>query len=322
MAQKMFYSDYHTFSEWSANAPATDNNGGFFEKISKLHSKSYQKLSRLIHVKDILSNIIRVVQLTIILSKLELEDKFFTILIEISTIYFGLSVLQIIMLYINCVCILKACFKRIDDNLVHMQKIVINDMKPRVSNVICHTQRNQFLLIELRILKKQHLMICNAVQMLNIIFNLQLLAALVMSFLIVTFELYSYTIRWQNGILIGLDWHFFDVLVTSLTYNIFQIVLIVWACETGKNQAQNIGTTIHDLLNSTNDKKIKYELQLFSLQLLHRKNIFSMKGLTIDATLLAVIVGNITTYLLIFIQFLNMSHSCDREAAINVTQTN
>jgi len=164
------------------------------------------------------------------------------------------------MLYINYVCVLKACFKRIDDNLVHMQKIVINDMKPRVSNVICHTQRNQFLLIELRILKKQHLMISNAVQMLNIIFNLQLLAALVMSFLIVIFELYSYTVRWQNGVLIGLDWHFFDVLVTSPTYNIFQIILIVWACETGKNQAQNIGTTIHDLLNSTNVKKIKYEV--------------------------------------------------------------
>jgi len=103
-------------------------------------------------------------------------------------------------------------------------------------------------------------MISNAVQMLNIIFNLQLLAALVMSFLIIIFELYSYTVRWQNGVLIGLDWHFFDVLVTSLTYNIFQIILIVWACETGKNQAQNIGTTIHDLLNSTNDKKIKYEV--------------------------------------------------------------
>ncbi|XP_018369799.1 PREDICTED: putative gustatory receptor 28b [Trachymyrmex cornetzi] len=239
------------------------------EVSSKLPSKSYQKLSRLIHIKDIL-----------------------------------------------------ACFKNINDNLVHIQKIVINDMKSRVSNVICHTQRNNFLLIELRILKKKHLMTSNAVQMLNIIFNLQLLAAIVMSFLIVTFELYFYAVRWQNGVLIGLDWHFLDVLVTSVTYNIFQIILIVWACETGKNQARNIGTTVHDLLNSTNNEKIKYELQLFSLQLLHRKNTFSMKGLTIDATLLAAIVGNITTYLLILIQFSNMSHSCDREAAISVTQSN
>ncbi|KYN14861.1 Putative gustatory receptor 28b [Trachymyrmex cornetzi] len=181
------------------------------------------------------------------------------------------------------------CFKNINDNLVHIQKIVINDMKSRVSNVICHTQRNNFLLIELRILKKKHLMTSNAVQMLNIIFNLQLLAAIVMSFLIVTFELYFYAVRWQNGVLIGLDWHFLDVLVTSVTYNIFQIILIVWACETGKNQARNIGTTVHDLLNSTNNEKIKYELQLFSLQVLHRKNTFSVKGLTIDATLLTAV---------------------------------
>ncbi|KAG5344935.1 GR28B protein, partial [Acromyrmex charruanus] len=288
------------------------------EVSSKLPSKSYQKLSRLIHVKDILGNIIRVVQLSINLYKiLKYKDNFFVILIMISTVYSALLVLQIVMLYINCVCVLKACFKRINDNLVHMQKFVINDMKLCVSNVIWHTQKNQFLVTELRILKKQHLMICDAVQMLNMIFSLPLLAIIVMSFFAVTFMLYFYAIRWQNGVFIGLDWHFLDVFLTSLIYNIFTIILIVWVCEMNKNQAQEISTTIHDLHNSTNDEKIKYELQLFSLQILHCKNTFLVKGLAIDATLLAAIAGNITTYLLILIQFLNMS--CDRKAAVNVT---
>ena len=130
---------------------------------------------------------------------LKTQDNFFAILLlfGLFTIYFALLVLQIIMLYINYVCVLKACFKRINDNLLHMQKFIINDMKPGASNVIQHTQRNQFLLIELRVLKKQHLMISDAVQMLNMIFNLQLLA-IVIYFLTLTFDLYFFAFGWQN----------------------------------------------------------------------------------------------------------------------------
>jgi len=38
-----------------------------------------------------------------------------------------------------------------------------------------------------------------------------------------------------------------------------KIALIVWACETGKNQAMDIRTTIH-VFNSINDKEIKCEV--------------------------------------------------------------
>ncbi|TGZ50468.1 Uncharacterized protein DBV15_04237 [Temnothorax longispinosus] len=64
---------------------------------------------------------------------------------------------------------------------------------------------------------------------------------------------------------------------------------IIWACETGKNQALEIGTTVHVVFNSISDEDVKNELQLFSLQILQRKNIFSAKGLNVDATLLAAV---------------------------------
>ncbi|XP_012063697.1 PREDICTED: putative gustatory receptor 28b [Atta cephalotes] len=98
-----------------------------------------------------------------------------------------------------------------------------------------------------------------------------------------------------------------------MIYYILKLALIVWACETCKNQAQEIRTTIHDVLNSTKDKHIKDELRLFSLQLLHYKNIFSAKALNVDARFFATIVGTITTYMLITLQFLilSISHSCD-----------
>ncbi|KAG5312100.1 GR28B protein, partial [Acromyrmex insinuator] len=77
-----------------------------------------------------------------------------------------------------------------------------------------------------------------------------------------------------------------------------------WACDTGKDEAIRVGTNVHEILNNIVDEQIRDELQLFSLQVLNRENTFSTKGLILDATLLVAIVSNITTYLLILIQFL------------------
>ncbi|XP_011705692.1 PREDICTED: uncharacterized protein LOC105460900, partial [Wasmannia auropunctata] len=153
-----------------------------------------------------------------------------------------------------------SCFKEINDNLMHMQRHMINNMKPSVSRFIYCKQRNQILLTELKTLKKRHLMISDAVQTLNIIFSLQLLVTVVMCFSVITFELYFYALRWQDGtFIISLDRNFLDLLTMTIIYNVLKITLLVWVCETSKNQAQEIRTTIHDLLNSTSDKKIKYE---------------------------------------------------------------
>ncbi|KYN03750.1 Putative gustatory receptor 28b [Cyphomyrmex costatus] len=285
---------YHTLTSfivivtYSLSVPRMRVLQTILEVSSKLSLKSYQKLSRLIHVKDIFVNILRIVQLALNWCTLrEFKGNFLAIVIGVPTIYLALLILQINLLYVNCVCVLKACFKRINDSLIHMQSLIINDTNPRASNVLWH--KNQCLKIELKVLKKQHLMISDAVQMLNMTFSMQVLTTIVMSILTITFDLYFYAIRWQNGVFFEVDWRSLDVLLTSLMYDISKITLFVWACETGKNQAQAISTTIHDLLNSTSDEKIKCELQLFSLQVLHRKNTFSMKGFSIDATLLATV---------------------------------
>lgn len=34
----------------------------------------------------------------------------------------------------------------------------------------------------------------------------------------------------------------------------------MWTCKTGKNQDVEIGTTVHDVLNTANDEQIKYEV--------------------------------------------------------------
>ncbi|XP_011880737.1 PREDICTED: uncharacterized protein LOC105569147 [Vollenhovia emeryi] len=249
------------------------------EVSSKLSLESYQKLSRLVHAKDILSIIFLIVQTTLFL--------------------YG------------------ACFKSINDNLAYMQILMTNDTQPRGSSSICHMPRNQFLLTELKILMKWHLMVSNTVKTLNIIFSLQILAIIIMSICNVTFQVYFRVVRWKDGIYINFDIYFVDALLTAIGYYVINIILLMWACETVKNQAQEISTTVHDALNSTNNEQIKKELQLFSLQILHHENIFSVKSLTVDAKLLAAMAGNITTHLLILIQFLNASHSCDTRTINN-----
>lgn len=134
---------------------------------SKLPSDTYKKLSRLIHAKDIFSFVFLLVVMMIIYNKLK-----FNLILELYTIYVSLIVFQMDMLYLNCVCVLTACFKRLNDNLANLQKPDVKD----VPHLINQKQGNLFLLMELKTLKKQHLMISETVQMLNLVFNLQLLA--------------------------------------------------------------------------------------------------------------------------------------------------
>ncbi|KAG5330286.1 GR43A protein, partial [Acromyrmex charruanus] len=160
-------------------------------------------------------------------------------------------------------------------------------------------------------MKKQHLMISDTVQMLNIIFSLHLLATIALSFKQIIFYLYFNIIQWQNGISLNRDRIYNIYFISFLIYYFIKLILIVWACETGKNEATKTGTTIHDVLNSISDVQVKDELNLFSLQILHCNNTFSAKGLTIDATLLTTMVSSVSTYILILIQFLIITHSCD-----------
>lgn len=226
------------------------------EISAKLPPETYEKLSRLIHAKDIFGFIFLVGQAPKCYS-----TNYLDILLKVFAMYITLLVFQMDMLYMNCVCVLKACFKKINDNLANLRELVVND-EPHLLRRIYHEQRNPFLLMELKALKKRHLMVSDTVQMLNVIFSLQLLATIVMTFAEITFSLYFYIVERENGILlINLDKQiWYSYYITSILYYSTKISLIVWACETGKDQALEIGTTVHEVLINTNDKQIKDEV--------------------------------------------------------------
>ncbi|XP_039305867.1 putative gustatory receptor 28a [Solenopsis invicta] len=283
------------------------------EISSKLPPESYHKLSKLIHAKDVLGSIFIVSGAIYFSMDIHIVLQFFLM-------YVYLLIFQMDMLYMNCVCVLKACLKRINDNLEHMRELMIENEVYHLDPMYKH--RSPFLLIELRALKRQHLTISNTVQMLNIIFSLQLLATIIITFGEITFHLYFHILYWQDGtILINIDDSLYATFLTiSITYYFIKIALIVWACETGKDQAVRIATTVHDVLNSVSNNEIKAELHLFSMQIMHREIRFAAMGLNVDATLLTTIVGNISTYLIILMQFLTMPQFCNKEVILNVTQ--
>ncbi|KYQ52932.1 Putative gustatory receptor 28b [Trachymyrmex zeteki] len=248
---------------------------------SKLPFNSYEKLSKLIHAKDILGFFLRVIIEVIYYSKFDFSWY------NMPLPYIHLMAFQMDMLYMNCVCILKACFKRIDDDLVNLRELVMND-EPHLMRRIHHENKNPFVLIELKALKKQHLAISDTVQMLNMNFSLHILTTVIMTFSQLTFHLYYYITYWEISMFENSTFDLFYYIFTMVhtIIHCIKITMVVWACETGKDWAMKIGITVHDLLNNISDKHITEELQLFSVQILHRGNVFFAKGFNVDVALL------------------------------------
>ncbi|XP_011883950.1 PREDICTED: uncharacterized protein LOC105571087 [Vollenhovia emeryi] len=286
------------------------------EVSSKLPPQSFQNLSRLIHAKDIF------VILFIIMS---LVKHFSTMLQNISIFrklvapYMILLIFQMNMLYMDCVCILKACFKQINDSLMNLRELFTNG-EPCLLSGTYRAQRTPFILLEITALKKQHLAINDAVRMLNMVFSLQLVATILMAFAHITFNMYYFFgLLIQNcSTLTNFERQaLFKYFIVSIMCYIITLGMILWACETGKNQALEIKSTVREVLNNTNNKQIKYELNLFSLQLLHCENVFSTKWINMDTTLATVFIGSVTTNLAILVQFAYMSNTCEENLSNN-----
>ncbi|XP_060823989.1 uncharacterized protein LOC132911386 [Bombus pascuorum] len=216
--------------------------------------------------------------------------------------FFGVSVQM--SLYMNNVYVLNACFKYINDSLVKVKEILVND-EPHLLRRVYHMQKNPILLSKLRTLKKQHLEMCEVVQLLNSTCSVQIEAMLTIMFIDITFNMYNYlTVHEEVGEVKSLI-----LIVSFAIYYIVHILLTVSIVEITRNQMTKIGCSVHRILVHTSDEQVTTELELFSLQVLEKGNTFVMKGLVIDATLLTKMACSITTFFLILVQFL-LVESC------------
>lgn len=227
------------------------------EVSSKLPPELYRKMSKLVHAKDIIGFLFILMQMYNCIIPFNYGDFF----LKMMSLYLTMLVFQTDMLYMDCVYVLKACFTQLNDNLLSLRELVVSD-EPHLLRRIYHEQRNPYLLMELKALKKRHLMVSDTVHLLNTVCSMQVLTTIVMTFAEITFGLYFYIVAWQGARnIINLEKQiWFAYYITSVTYYSIKIVFIVWACDTGKDQALQIGTTVHDILISTSDKQIKDEV--------------------------------------------------------------
>ncbi|KAL2714928.1 hypothetical protein V1478_014626 [Vespula squamosa] len=168
------------------------------------------------------------------------------------------------MLYMNCTCIIKECFTRINKNLENLQHVVVTD-EPHLLRRVYHEKKNPLLLIELKAIKMRHQQVSDVLQQLNSTFGSQIIITSLMTFAEVTFSLYFYILQTVDNKEINLEkqiWYAY--FMTSITYYSIKLGLIAWACETAKNQATEVGIRIHEVVINTMDKDIKNEVKRHS----------------------------------------------------------
>ncbi|XP_071650659.1 gustatory receptor for sugar taste 43a-like isoform X1 [Temnothorax longispinosus] len=97
---------------------------------------------------------------------------------------------------------------------------------------------------------------------------------------------------------------FFAVQGLWCIFHIWRLLMIVQPTYAATTQGKKTAVLVSQLLSMSSDREEKKQLEIFSLQLLHRPLEFSACGLFIlDRTLVTSIAGAVTTYLVILIQF-------------------
>ncbi|XP_071568792.1 gustatory receptor for sugar taste 43a [Temnothorax nylanderi] len=87
-------------------------------------------------------------------------------------------------------------------------------------------------------------------------------------------------------------------------FHIWRLLMIVQPTYAATTQGKKTAVLVSQLLSMSSDREERKQLEIFSLQLLHRPLEFSACGLFIlDRTLVTSIAGAVTTYLVILIQF-------------------
>jgi gustatory receptor len=101
--------------------------------------------------------------------------------------------------------------------------------------------------------------------------------------------------------------HFMCLMTAWLLLYAFKLISITAHCQAATTEAENTAVLVQKLLLLQNfDQDTMTDLQLFSQQLLQRKMKFTAFGfLNLDYSLLFTIIGGVTTFLVIAMQFKN-----------------
>ncbi|CRK88145.1 CLUMA_CG001930, isoform A [Clunio marinus] len=98
------------------------------------------------------------------------------------------------------------------------------------------------------------------------------------------------------------------------------LLIVLSSCEKCLDQVRYIGFVLHNIEKNIDDERINTLTENFSLQILHEPLIFTTGFFDMDFMFLKTIIASITTYMVIFIQFMPKTE-ISTEALITANQT-
>uniref|UniRef100_A0A3F2ZEE3 Gustatory receptor n=1 Tax=Phlebotomus papatasi TaxID=29031 RepID=A0A3F2ZEE3_PHLPP len=186
--------------------------------------------------------------------------------------------------------------------ILRMHVKLYND-KTREISKMARKYNRKTLLNELNILKTRHSLIWK-LNGLNSFLQWSLTLNFLHSFLHITYLLYWFYVV---NTLRGLEYTLFGMF-TFLVISIITLVHLVYSCEMLKQETQKTPPLIHVItqeLSNPFDVDIHDSIMAISMQIQHEKIFITSAGFfKIDMALLTAIIATITTYLVIFIQFI------------------
>ncbi|XP_068980996.1 uncharacterized protein [Bombus flavifrons] len=157
-----------------------------------LSTKDFKDLSKVIHTKDILCFLFLAIHIPNCF-----KHSIFLTLLNFMSMYIMMANPSLDMLYINCTCILKDCFKEINESIRQLKKLPMNN-DIWMQTFVHHRQLSP-LLVELKNLEEKHLEISDGLELLNNMFMIRVIIAAITTFNVATSDIYIYIIYSYGG---------------------------------------------------------------------------------------------------------------------------
>ncbi|KAG8230845.1 Gustatory receptor 14b [Ladona fulva] len=214
------------------------------------------------------------------------------------TQYFLLVHIQSVWQFYVAIFLLRKCFAALNFEIRSM--ILESILRER----LFHGLKQPSLSEDLSLLRKVHLRACEASKSAASVYGIQIVLLAFYNVLRICFTLYScvdskvFRISDEFDLPLKIDLSSWIITHSALQF------LVVYATEKLYGQSDKTGKLVSEMILKVKDHRIRRELHLFSLQLLHTKFHFTACGFfPLDFTLLTSMAAAVVTYLVILVQF-------------------
>ncbi|XP_075222692.1 uncharacterized protein LOC142325166 [Lycorma delicatula] len=159
----------------------------------------------------------------------------------------------------------------------------------------------------IKIIRETHRFLYSLHGDINSFYSLQLLCSVSSSIISIISVLYCFALFSISGLNLYYQHFWINIINTVFvaSYNFIKLLIIVYVCTSTSDEVSSTSGLVHCILNEESiPAGVHNELHLFSNQLMHQKIVFTACGFfNLDFTLISVVIGAVSTYMVILIQF-------------------